>query len=46
LTTPLDTPADVKEKINFINTGAIMCNITERSYEESKIGGGSSMMGD
>jgi len=31
-------PIDLNQKIKYINTGAMLSNVDERSYEESKMG--------
>ena len=39
-------PINCDKKINYINAAAMLSNVDERSHEESRLGGQSSMFGD
>ena len=42
----MNAPIDIEQKVEYLNTGNALSHVDERSYEESKIGGQSSMMGE
>ena len=39
-------PINVDKKLMYLNKDALLSNVDEASYEESKLGGLSSMFGD